>query len=274
MKIDILSDVHFDNYFYNKYKSDDVIKFYSQIIDFNNPGDVLVIAGDLGHDNEQNIKILKILKEYYKNIICVLGNHDYYLMGKTNKKLFSNSFERVENMRNLINSKDGMYCLNGNIIEIDGVKFGGADSWYDDGYLKVNYPNEEFSIKSTNQMWFNCTPDSKFIVGIENFNDIFEIEKPKIESIYKDCDVMITHINPSAKNENVNVRFQNNPSNTFFTFDGEKYLKNGNMKYWIFGHTHEELEYQEYNVKCICNPLGYSNESGNGSWVKIKQIEV
>lgn len=242
MKIDILSDVHFDNYFFNKYKSDDVIKFYSQIIDFNNCGDVLVIAGDLGHDNEQNIKILKILKEYYKNIICVLGNHDYYLMGKTNQKLFSSSFERVENMRNLINSKDGMYCLNGNIIEIDGVKFGGADFWYDDGYLNVNYPNEEFSIKSINQMWSNCTPDSKFIVGIENFNDIFEIEKFKIESIYKDCDVMITHINPSAKNENVNVRFQNSPSNTFFTFDGEKYLKNGNMKYWIFGHTHEELE--------------------------------
>lgn len=150
MKIDILSDVHFDNYFYNKYKSDDVIKFYSQIIDFNNCGDVLVIAGDLGHDNEQNIKILKILKEYYKSIICVLGNHDYYLMGKTNQKLFSNSFERVENMRSLINSKDGMYCLNGNIIEIDGVKFGGADSWYDDGYLNVNYPNEEFSIKLLN----------------------------------------------------------------------------------------------------------------------------
>ena len=35
MKIDILSDLHFDNYFYNKYSKDDVIKFYSQIIDFN-----------------------------------------------------------------------------------------------------------------------------------------------------------------------------------------------------------------------------------------------
>jgi hypothetical protein len=47
-----------------------------------------------------------------------------------------------------------------------------------------------------------------------------------------------------------------------------------NMKYWIFGHTHEELEYEAHNVKCFCNPLGYSNESGNGQWVKIKQIEV
>ena len=274
MKIDILSDVHFDNYFYGKYKNDDVIKFYSQIIDFNNCGDVLVIAGDIGHNNSQNIKILKILKQYYKNIICVLGNHDYYLLGKENKSLFKDSFERAENMRELINSEVGMYCLDGWIVEIDGVKFGGCDGWYNDGFLKVNYPNEEFSKKSNNQMWINCTPDSKFIVGVENFDDIFQIESPKFEKVFQKCDVMITYINPSVKNEHINIRFQNNPSSTFFCFDGEKYLKNGNMKYWIFGHNHEELEYEEHNVKCICNPLGYFNESGNGSWVKIKQIEV
>ena len=59
LKIDILSDIHFDNYFYGKYTNDDVINFYSQIIDFNKCGDVLVIAGDIGHNNSQNIKILK-----------------------------------------------------------------------------------------------------------------------------------------------------------------------------------------------------------------------
>ena len=174
MKIDILSDVHFDNYFYNKYKSDDVIKFYSQIIDFNNCGDILVIAGDLGNDNEQNIKILKILKEYYKNIICVLGNHDYYLLGKENKLQFKNSFERVENMRELINSQDGMYCLNGDIIEIDGLKFAGCDGCHNDGYFGRQYPTESFSRKSTNVMWRNIMNDANFIYGVENFDDIFQ----------------------------------------------------------------------------------------------------
>ncbi len=46
------------------------------------------------------------------------------------------------------------------------------------------------------------------------------------------------------------------------------------MKYWIFGHNHDIIEYKEYNVTCICNPLGYYNESGNGQWIKIKQIEI
>lgn len=274
MKIDILSDVHFDNYFYGKYTNDDVIKFYSQFIDFKNCGDALVIAGDIGHNNTQNIKILKILKQYYKNIICVLGNHDYYLLGKENKSLFKDSFERVNNMRELINCEAGMYCLDGFIVEIDGVKFGGCDGWYNDGYFGRQYPTESFTRKSTNVMWRNIMNDAEFIYGVENFDDIFEIERPKIEKVFKECDVMITHINPSAKNEHININYQNNPSNVFFCFEGEKYLKNGNMKYWIFGHTHEELEYIEHNVHCICNPLGYFNESGNGKWVKIRQIEV
>ncbi len=274
LKIDILSDTHFDNYFYGKYTNYDVINFYSQIIDFNNCGDVLVIAGDIGHNNSQNIKILKLLKQYYKNIICVLGNHDYYLLGKENKSLFKNSFERVENMRELINSQDGMYCLNGDIIEIVGIKFGGCDGWYNDGYFGRQYPTESFPRKSTNVMWRNIMNDAEFIYGVENFDDIFQIERPKIEKVFKECDVMITHINPSAKNEHININYQNNPSNVFFCFEGEKYLKNGNMKYWIFGHTHEELEYIEHNVHCICNPLGYFNESGNGKFVNIRTIEI
>ena len=199
MKIDILSDLHFDNYFYNKYSKDDVINFYSQIIDFKNCGDVLVIAGDLGHNNHQNIKILKILKEFYKNIVCVLGNHDYYLNGKENKSLFKGSFERVSNMRELINKQENIYCLDGDIIEIDGIKFGGCNGWYNEGYLQVNYPDEFFPKYSTNIMWQNSTPDYINILEIENFDDFYEIEKPKIERVYKECDVMITHINPSAK---------------------------------------------------------------------------
>ena len=72
----------------------------------------------------------------------------------------------------------------------------------------------------------------------------------------------------------MNSKYKNNLSNTFFCFDGEEYLKNGNMKYWIFGHNHDVIEYKEHNVTCICNPVGYHNESGNGKWIKIKQIEV
>ena len=275
MKIDILSDTHFDFYFQNgNYKKENVVEFFKKIIDINNIGNVLVIAGDLGHYNDQNIRMLKILKEFYKNIVCVLGNHDYYLIGKENKAQFEDSFERVENMRELINQEAGMYCLDGWVVEIEGVKFGGCDGWYNDGYFGRQYPNGDFPRKSTNQQWKNCMNDANFIVGIENFDDIFEIERPKLERVYQKCDVMITHINPSAKDEHISEKHRRNSSNVFFCFDGEKYLRNGTMKHWIFGHTHDELEYKEHDVNCICYPMGYPSESGNGQWIKVRQIEV
>jgi hypothetical protein len=62
---------------------------------------------------------------------------------------------------------------------------------------------------STNIMWQNSTPDYINILEIENFDDFYEIEKPKIERVYKECDVMITHINPSVKDENMNSKYKN-----------------------------------------------------------------
>ena len=75
------------------------------------------------------------------------------------------------------------------------------------------------------------------IDGINNFDTIYKIEMEKLEKIYQNCDVMITHVNPSCSEEHINEKYHNNPTNTFFTFDGSKYYNNGTMKYWIFGHT-------------------------------------
>lgn len=279
MIVDFLSDLHLDFYFTknNRIKDEDIFRLFNPIITKNNRevGEVLIIAGDIGHYNWQNIRVLKYLKDhYYKHIICVLGNHDYYLIDHESKLQFKDSFERVNNMRKLINQELNMYCLDGDVIEIEGIKFAGCDSWYNEGYFLKQYPTQNFSKEIVNKLWKGYVNDSNLIYGIENFDDIWKIEEPKIESIYKECDVMITHINPSCKDAHISERFQNNASNIFFSFEGEKYRKNGSMKYWIFGHTHEELTYIEDNVNCCCNPLGYPGESGYGKYVMMQSFEI
>lgn len=274
MKIDILSDLHFDYYFTDYPSRKDIEKIYDKI--FIDCGDVLVVAGDLGHDNAQNIRILKMIQRYYyKNIVCVLGNHDYYLSNRIAQDDYDlNSFSRVEEMRVLINDEEDMYCLNGTVIEIDGIRFGGADGWYSDAYLKYKYPFGDFPLKSNNEMWRNCMPDSDSIFGIKNFDDIHSIEKPKLLAVYKECDVMITHVNPSFKDEHMSPKFIGEQSNTFFCFNGHEYLKDGSMMYWVFGHTHDAIEYELHGVKCICNPFGYSSESRYGDNISIKSIFI
>jgi len=278
MKIDILSDLHLDFYFKPHLTTvENVTSFFGVVFTDNDTreiGDVLIIAGDIGHYNEQNIEVLKIFqKKFYKQIICVLGNHDYYLVDGEAKYTFENdSFKRVEDMRNLINQEENMYCLDGEIIEIDGVKFGGADSWYDEGYVKRYYT--QLDSNHINLLWNKNINDSRLIKGISRFDDITKLEIQKLENIYQSCDVMITHVNPSIDEEHINEKYHNSPINTFFTFDGSKFYKDGLMKYWVFGHTHDAIEYEVENVKFLCNPLGYPNESQYGDNTKMMSFEI
>lgn len=46
------------------------------------------------------------------------------------------------------------------------------------------------------------------------------------------------------------------------------------MKYWVFGHTYDPIEYEIENVKFLCNPLGYPNESNYGDNIKMKSFEI
>jgi len=283
MFIDILSDLHLDFYFSADTTTEiDAVKSIFDPIFFDNrkrdTGDVLVIAGDIGHYNHQNIEVLKIFKqEYYKYIVCVLGNHDYYLINDTQKKKYkSNSFNRVKEMRELINSEENMYCLDGTLVEIEGVVFGGFDSWYSGSYMINKYPQRplDYSRFSIDSIWKSFNNDSRYIYGVEYFDDIYNIELPKIENIYKKCDVFISHVNPSCKDEHISKSFRNQDSNTFFTFNGEKYMILGSMKYWIFGHSHYEIKYDQHGVRCVCNPFGYPFESSYGDDVWIRSIEV
>ena len=46
------------------------------------------------------------------------------------------------------------------------------------------------------------------------------------------------------------------------------------MKYWVFGHTHDAIEYEMEDVKFLCNPLGYPTESDYGDNIKVKSFEI
>lgn len=277
MIIDILSDIHIDFYFRFNPTPQAVESIYSHIFTDNqkrDPGDVLIIAGDLGHNNRQNIKTLILIKQIfgYRHIICVLGNHDYYLVDlHTRMGYESNSLLRAENMRKLINKEEGMHCLDGEVIEIDGIRIGGCDGWYDGKYTKKHFYKR--SDKYLDTLWNNTMADSHYIEGMD-WLDYSKKEKEKIEKIYQDIDVMVTHINPSINKEHTSHSFREEQSTGFFTFDGSRYLENGSMKYWIYGHTHTEMEYEVFGVKCICNPMGYPGENGNGEWTWIKSIEI
>lgn len=268
LTISILSDLHLDMHFKSYRQTTGEIKFFFDPIFMPGgikPADVLVIAGDLGHYNSHNLWIIEFLKEhYFKHIVCVLGNHDYYLLNRLQQLDYdTNSFKRVEEMREQLNAIEGIHCLNGNVVEIEGVCFGGCDSWYDGQYGMWLYDQKGTKGDWMQRLWTMSMNDARLIYGIKRFDEIWEIEKPKIEAVYQACDVMITHVSPSIDPEHIDKRYRNDKETGFFSFDGEKYVKNTSAKVWIYGHTHTPNDFEWHGVRLICNQLGYPGENMN-----------
>lgn len=268
--VDYISDIHFNSYKF------DITKYLIE----EKQSNILIIAGDVGHNLEENIYNIKILKKFYKHILIVLGNHDYYFYKgeKFKGEKFLNSFDKVEKSKEAYNNIEGVHCFNGDIIEIEGIKFGGADSWYSNDYL-INYFKKTSSIKKTLNLWNKSINDASYIFDQKNQNQINFFEKiylkefNKLLNIKDEVDVMISHVNPSILKEHQAIKYSESIITTFFNFDGRKIFENSNIKYWFFGHTHTKLNFIINKINFLCNPLGYPSESSN-KYKFINTIEL
>lgn len=277
LTISILSDLHFDTRFPTTIAppSEEMVRRVFDPI-FKTPADILIIAGDLGHYNHQSRQIIKWLRRlYFKHIICVLGNHDYYLVNRIMIDDYETSLNRVIELRKQLNEIEGVHCLNGNVIEIEGIRFGGCDSWYDGQYWLHNLnPHYIYAMHHVREEWKALMNlDASCIKGVKKFDDIWEIEKPKIEAVYQQCDVMITHVMPTIDRNYVHSNYRTQKGTAYFCFDGEKYLKETTAHTWIYGHSHTNQDVEIHGVRMVANQLGYPGEARK-SPIEEKVIEI
>lgn len=295
MKFAILGDTHFDFYF-NPGSAVSARAFDAKfkILLENAPADVLLIPGDIGHYNAQNIQCLRHLKRYYSRIIVTFGNHDYYLISKSMVSKYQwgtnrlgGSRERVEDIKQLIEQEEGIDYVDGNVIEIDGVRIGGASGWYD-GSLLLNTGRDYDDI---NWEWRLQMNDANMIYPNANngtkFDMLFQEQKHRLENVYQHCDIMMTHVSPLSEwNQFAQMynyqkpleAFNKNYSSThealqdyraFYCFNGKHFLENGSMTHWVFGHTHRSFERQymredKSEVQILCNSIGYPDKKNKG----------
>ena len=163
MSIDYISDLHLNYHLHTKSH----IELFTKLIDINKKSDILIIAGDIGDNNKQNFNVLKFLSYYYKDIIITLGNHEYYS---------KNSISRINDFKSMISKEKNIHLLDGNIVKINDIRFGGAMGWYDGTYIMKyfnKYCTQNLSI--INKKWKDLMSfDRKNISHITNFYTLFE----------------------------------------------------------------------------------------------------
>jgi len=156
MKIDYISDLHIDFWFkdYDSLNESELKSSYLHKNVFcNAQGEILLIAGDIGHYNHQNIVFLELLLELYdyKHIFFVLGNHDYYTIAKERERFNADSFLRIKELKKSLQKYKNITLLDGEIYEYKGIKIGGCSMWYDGKYAQQL--NLKLSHEAVMELW-------------------------------------------------------------------------------------------------------------------------
>lgn len=272
MKIDFCSDTHWD--FYVPHDSSINFRKIEKVIDetFGTPNaNTLVIAGDTGHYPKQDVLFLSILKERYKNIFIVLGNHNLYCVSKKQTELYRTWQNKFNETKKLFEDV-GCHVLDGDTVKLEDKTIGGAMGWYDGSYFfdKGHFNPYGESLESR---WKRVMNDSRLIPGLKSFYDIFTIEIQKVKRVFeKEPDLIVTHYIPSISEQAFFERYRGDANNAFysFQFDAELLGCSKNMK-WIYGHTHDRHRFTVGNIECICNPFGYPGENSTKG---VKTLEI
>lgn len=270
---DAVSDIHLDFYASINHTEHEMKKQIQQLITNilpSQPQEILVIAGDLGHDNHQNLFFLKELKTIYSTILFVAGNHDYYLISDSIRQKYHNDSKlRINEMKAFVQTIPNVHFLEGNIIEINGVRFGGTGMWYDFQFSIQHY---NCSYDSVFSIWKKTMNDSRRISNLGSFyeREYFFEQKKKLDAIISELDVIITHVGPYWKQTAplLHHLFEKHiPS--FYFFDATEYAPLIHNKVWIHGHSHLRQSYTFNRCRIINPALGYPFEKDDRKIITV-----
>lgn len=248
MNIDYISDLHLDFYVRTKGGGADYTErtrdFLAQLLP-EQRADVLVVAGDVSHYNQQSFDALQFFSEQYARVFVVLGNHDYYLVSsKQRRKYHERSAEREAELITLISVLPNVQLLqNFEVATYNGVTFAGATNWY--------------SLEA-DAAWRFFKDVSNDSVLIKNYS-IAEQHRAEMAAYKEMCavDVLITHVPP------IEIDSHRKYGSSYC------YLNKLDVKasVYLFGHCHEQNVYKENGVTFAINALGYPDE-GLARWVR------
>jgi len=271
MQAFILSDIHPDTWFAyaNKpsmLRDDDpkeevVVKTMDHLWDyFSYPlVDAIIVAGDIANDYLTYTRAVNWLSSKYKEVYICLGNHDILIRGATPSKSnlqFHSSEEKIAAIQEFCNKMGNVHLLEGRSMDniagcmgmcdfqVEAMSYGRSKKliwkreWFDGNYWR----------------YFKQDPDAIWA----------HYDKMMTELVEKQPAIMMTHFAPYEVG--VNFEYRNSPLNTFFYFNGKKYLEMfDHDAIWICGHVHDKkiCEYENEKgkkIKILCNPNGYPGE--------------
>ncbi len=213
---------------------------------------VLVLAGDIGLGHQVH-SILEGWASRFKDIVFVLGNHEYY----------KNTIPKIERkIKDRVAHLDNVHVLQAESVKIGDVTFIGATLWTDMGnmdHLMMYHASNSMSDYKTITFLDRGIYYRK-LLPIDTVN-LHGKHRTKIFDILKETEgktVVVTHHVPSY--QSIHKDFKNDNLNGAYASELFEDIHQYGPDIWIHGHTHSSSDYMINTTNVICNPRGYTVE--------------
>lgn len=177
----------------------------------------------------------------FKEVVYIPGNHEYY---------FGDFAKGDDLLRTYFEDFPNIHFLNGDLVELDGVKIIGCTLWTEIDPTSAAHLGRFFSdyiaIKTGRDF---LTPAQTVYLHREH--------KRFIAENADNNSVIITHHCPSYLS--VHSKFKGDELNPFFYNNMDQLILDIQPKLWIHGHTHCSMNYKIGETRVLCNPKGYYN---------------
>lgn len=254
MKIQYASDLHLEfaeNSSYLKHNPLNIV------------GDILVLAGDIGYigdDNYSKHPFWDWASENYKEVIVIPGNHEFYKMFDLDKLYNGWMLEIRKNVR---------CCYNAVIPLREDIQLVATTLWahisFQDAFHTESVISDFRRIRSgSDPLDFNRFNEEHY----RCFNFLKDaVAKSSAKHI-----IVATHHVPSF--ELTAPEYKGSPLNGAFTVELGGYIAESPIEYWIYGHSHRNIDKIIGNTRCVSNQLGYVFHNEQTSFDDSKYIEI
>lgn len=226
-------------------------------------GDILVLAGDiayLGTELYSEHPFWDWCSRNFNRTIVVPGNHELYRNFDINELCEGWTLDIRENVKAYYNS----------VISLDG------ETDLIVSTLWAHIPTSEAYFTEHGVADFRAIRDGDHRLSWNRFNDehdkCVEFIRKSIERSKVRTKIVVTHHVPSF--DLIADEFKGSLINGAFTSDLNALMESLPIDYWIYGHSHRNIDREIGGVKCVSNQLGYVFSNEHGDFKRDKIIEI
>lgn len=266
MKIAYLNDLHIDSWIKfnnNEHKNRKKIEEFINTIFSKSEkecleAEILVIAGDISHHNSISKLTIEVFSKYFNKVYVVLGNHDYYLISKTQMRRYkANGLNRIIELNDMLADNERVVLLHSAVNKVTDIYKGLRIA----GCTMTSKPNTEEEISFYN----GFMNDSRYIPN--KVNDLNSMDMKSYEDIKEfKPDLFISHY-PLLMTYSHKLHLHDG-SNGSFLCKVDEHIAPINF----FGHVHERGDY-DIGSSFYTNAIGYKGELSNET-IALKVINI